>query len=165
MSELTVVERHAVQANRHYTEAERRTFVEAALHHYSNAGSLERAAEEVGVSLSSLYSWIEADVSWAKLYEELKIKRSRALMERALHEMYENPDYKQAEARARILMKQAALLNPTEFSEKVQSAARSAAQHKAVGFVFNIGSQQARITQDDDGCVTVDVTPNSGDIP
>lgn len=157
MSELTIIEKHERQVGQQYSEEEKRRIVEAALEHIANGNSLQHAAEQTGVSISSLYLWIEGNAEWGKVYEDLKVRRSRALMERALYEVDHNPDYKQGEARARILMKQAALLNPNEFSEKVQSAARNASVNRAVGFVFNIGSQQARITQDDQGVVTVDV--------
>jgi transposase-like protein len=149
MSQLSVVPRQ-------YSPEERARIIEQALAHVENAGSLELVAEQVGVPVSTLDGWLRADVALQCRYEQLKITRSRALMERALHEMYENPDYKQAEARARVLMRMAALFNPGEYSERVHSTARNGQAAGRVSFTLNFGGAAPALGES----VTVTVNEN-----
>lgn len=146
---------------REITQDERTDIVEHALLRMEDGESLEAVSRDVCINAGTIWEWIAGDENWSNRYENSKITRARGFMERAIDEIMANPDTKQAELRAKTLMKLAAILNPKEFSDKMHSNMHKSgggAQRVAFTLVFQGGEQ-------DRGSVQVIPQPEDGDIP
>lgn len=130
---------------------------------YMRAGStLNAAARECGVHPSSIWRWIHADENNMVLYDQLKTQRSRALMETALDLVMaanEPPDVKVAYTKAKLLMMQAAKLNPKEFSDRMHSPhGKGMGTGGRVSFTLNLGAPTSETRE-----LTVIAQPEDGD--
>lgn len=159
--QLSIVEEHNRRKVTQYTDEQRAEIVAAVFTRMLECDGIMRACEDVGVNYSTVVGWIFENIEWEREYERLKVTRSRVMMERALSEMYEGNDVRTSEARARVLMKQAALLNPKEFSERYQANPSKAPNNRAVSFTLNFAGTPAPTS----GSVTIDAQPEDGDLP
>lgn len=125
----------------HWSQDARKAAVAYALERMTDADSLESACRSMDINPGTVWGWIMASPEALKVYENTKIQRSRALMERALDEMQSNPMIQVAESRARIYMRLAALLNPAEFSDKVHAALGKQPPSKPVSFLLFMNGQ------------------------
>lgn len=145
----------------HWSPKARADAVAYALEQMIDGNSLDAAAREMDINPGTLLGWVMGDKSAQIVYENSKIQRSRALMERALDEAANNPDYKKGESLARTYMRMAALLNPNEFSDKMHA---NVMKHTAVGksvsftLIMHEGEQ-------DRGALTVIAQPDIGELP
>jgi hypothetical protein len=145
----------------HRSDEEKQKHCEYALQHMESGTSLNAVAIELGINPGTLLTWLRADLELEKRYENSKIVRARALFEAALAEMQESSDWKRAEARARLYLRFAALLNPAEFSERAQvNAGKNMGVAKSVSFTLNFTQPSS-----DRGELTVIAQPDGGELP
>lgn len=113
---------------------------------YMRAGStINHAALQCGYSPATFWRWLHESSDLVARYEQLKVERSRALIEHVIYEMQAATSLEQvkcAERRAKYYMLIAAKLNPKEFSDRMHSPvlAKSLGSGR-VSFVLNIGQQ------------------------
>lgn len=156
---LTVIEAQKKRTITQYTDAQREQIVEALFGHMADGHSLTSGCIDVGVHISTALNWIAGCAAWSSRYDELKILRSRALVEMALGEIEQNHDnftVKVAESRSRTYLRVAALLNPKEFSDKMHTnAGKNGLGQQRVTFALNFGGAPSP-----DGSVTITYDPN-----
>jgi hypothetical protein len=107
----------------------------------TDGDSLESASRAMDINPGTVLGWIMASSEGAMAYENTKVPRARAFIERAIDEMQTNPDFKAGESRARTYMRLAALLNPTEFSDKMHVNIGKGGSSKQVSFTLIMGGQ------------------------
>lgn len=125
-----------------YSDEQKADAVEYALVHMEDGSSLEQVGIDLGINPGTLWGWLVANPEAENRYEQAKITRARGFIERAIYEMQTNTDFKQAESRARVYMRLAALLNPKEFSDKLHAAQSKQPAAGRMTFTLNFGDGQ-----------------------
>jgi muramoyltetrapeptide carboxypeptidase LdcA involved in peptidoglycan recycling len=102
----------------------KRELIEMAFEYMRAGSTINHAALQCGYSPATFWRWLHEDQGLLKSYEQLKVARSRALIEHVIYEMQEAVTLEQvkcAERRAKYYILVAAKLNPTEFSDRMHS--------------------------------------------
>ncbi len=147
---------------RQYSEDERRHIVAYVLDATQERG-LQTVCDEIGVPISTVLQWVRSNPEWDVLYESNKNIRSRVLVETAISQYDEkmtSEQAKSAESVARMRLKMAAILNPSEFSDRAHAAKfKHASATKPISFVLNFaGNQNVQPHQ-----ITITTQPEDGD--
>lgn len=144
----------------HWSPEARKQAIAYALERMTDGDSLDAACREMDINPGTVLGWINADGEAENRYECLKITRSRALIEQALDITLNETDTKHAEAKARTLMRLAALLNPKEFSDKTHAALGKGGPGQRVTFVLNM----PHAPEQDKGVIECIVQPQDGEL-
>ena len=160
--QVSEVEPHLASAEDY--EPSNRAEIIAACFEAMRAGStLNDAALRHGHSPATVWRWLHNDENLISEYEQLKIQRSRALIEHALYEMQQARTIEQvkcAERRSKYYLMMAAKLNPKEFSDRMHSPVLAKGLGSGrVSFTLNIGGNPSQSK----GELTVIEQPEDGD--
>jgi hypothetical protein len=144
---------------------ERTIIAEMALDAMAQGASLLMVSEKLGLAISRVFDWIHNDDDLRRRYELQKTARARVLIEMALAEVQGNHNEKTiriADVRARHYVKIAALLNPSEFSDKTHTnlAKNGLAKSQAVSITMHFGKGE-----EPRGELTVVAQPEDGELP
>lgn len=142
-------------------EETRAEIVKAALAAMEAGSTLNAVAMQRGVAPSTIWRWLQGSESTRLVYDQIKVKRSRALIEHGLYELQHATtldEAKVAEKRAKYYLLVAAKLNPKEFGTQKDNNPLGTGP---VTFVLNMGGQQTQqrgeltaIPQPEDGDLT-----------
>ncbi len=157
MSQITIAQPRECKQ---YSPEERNNIISAVFDHMANGHSLSGICEQLGVSDATVVGWLGSDPRLEIEYEQLKIIRSRVLVEHCIRDIEEldNPlDAKRVDIICRHRMRLAALLNPKEFSERMQASPNRAGTGPGrVSFTLNFGGAAPALGES----VTVTVNEN-----
>lgn len=142
-----------------YSDDEKAQAVEYAFSRMEDGSTLIDAARDLGVSNNALWYWINRDLELKSRYEELKVVRSRHMIEDIYRDLITFnadgtwEDMRKLELKSRLAFKLAALMNPTEYSEKIAPQDRMNMGGGAVSFTLNFGQSESASS------VTIDAQP------